>query len=52
MSKLSLVFFSVFAIALVLAQEPKVLREKNINDGSGTFEFTYDLFYNKHIYLK
>lgn len=44
MSKLSVVFFVAFAVALVSAQEPKVLREKNINDGSGTFEFTYASF--------
>lgn len=42
MAKLSFVLFSVFAVAFVAAQN--VVREKNNNDGSGTFEFTYDIF--------
>lgn len=44
MSKLSLIVLSVFAVALVAAQEPKVLKEYNNNDGSGTFEFSYEIF--------
>lgn len=41
MSKLSLVLLSVLAVALVAAQDAKVVREKNNNDGSGNFDFTY-----------
>lgn len=42
MSKLSLIVLSVFAVAFVAAQEPQVLKEYNNNDGSGTFEFSYE----------
>ncbi|XP_055302199.1 flexible cuticle protein 12-like [Sitodiplosis mosellana] len=43
MSKLSLIVLSVFAVAFVAAQEPQVRNEYNNNDGSGTFEFSYEL---------
>lgn len=42
MSKLSFVILTVFLVTLVAAQE--VVREKNDNDGSGNFRFTYGLF--------
>ncbi|XP_031626735.1 pupal cuticle protein 20-like [Contarinia nasturtii] len=41
MSKLSLIALSVFVVALVGAQQ--AIKEYNSNDGSGTFEFSYEL---------
>lgn len=42
MCKLSLFFVSMLVIAMVSGQQ--VLREKNNNDGSGKFDFTYASF--------
>lgn len=44
MTRFSLVVLTVFAVALVVAQES--IREVNNNDGSGTFEFSYDILYS------
>lgn len=49
MSKLSLVLLLVFVAALATAQN--VLREKNNNDGSGVFEFTYGFFQQNFLCL-
>lgn len=49
MAKLSFVLLSVFAVAFVAAQQ--VVREKNNNDGSGTFDFTYDIFWLYNAFL-
>lgn len=33
---------SIIALALAQEQQPQVIREKNENDGSGNYLFTYD----------
>lgn len=48
MAKLTLVVLSVFAVAFVAAQN--VVREKNNNDGSGNFDFTYDFLLSINLF--
>lgn len=40
MVKFAVILLSIVAFAMVAAQEARTVREKNVNDGSGNFQFT------------